>query len=160
MRYLLLSSEDGSRPIIEWPSGSDPQALALRQGAKIFEPCDSLEDAQRLRSNDQTGKWLGIRGAVNPSNPPPQRASRDVIAPMSERIAISPGIFIELKNGRAGSRGREESEVLPTVLFWLHRNPEHENCERVREWVQYKESQVEEDVRERRISAKRYELNA
>jgi hypothetical protein len=79
---------------------------------------------------------------------------------MSERIPIAPGFFIELKNGRAGSRGREESGVLPTVLFWLHKNPEHENCDRVREWVHQKEKQIEEDVREKRINAERDQLNA
>jgi hypothetical protein len=58
MRHLLLSCDDGTRPIIEWPSGSDPEALAQRHGATIFETCDSLDDAQRRRSKEQTGKVI------------------------------------------------------------------------------------------------------
>lgn len=56
--YLLLPCEDGTRPIIECPSGSDPEQLAQRHGATVFEPCDSLEEAHYRLSKDPNGKVI------------------------------------------------------------------------------------------------------
>jgi hypothetical protein len=56
MSHLLLSCEKGSRRIIEWPPGLDPEVLAKQHGAKIYEPCASLEEAQRRLFKDPNGK--------------------------------------------------------------------------------------------------------
>ncbi|HEV8041375.1 MAG TPA: hypothetical protein VGP62_21045 [Bryobacteraceae bacterium] len=56
MSHLLLSCEDGSRLIVECPPDSDPETLAQQNGARIYEPCDSLEDAERRLSKDPNGK--------------------------------------------------------------------------------------------------------
>jgi len=83
-----------------------------------------------------------------------------MLAPMGERIPIATGFFIELNNGRAINRSREESEVLPMVLFWLRTHPGDERYNLVEQWVEQKEKQIEDDVRERRINAKRDEISA
>ncbi len=53
---LLLSCEDGSRKIVECPTGADPEDIAERNGAKIYEFCESSEEAERRLSNDPNGK--------------------------------------------------------------------------------------------------------
>jgi hypothetical protein len=56
MSFLLLSCEDGSRKIIECPPGSDLEALAQQHGAKIYDLCDSQEEAERRLGKDPNGK--------------------------------------------------------------------------------------------------------
>ena len=64
-----------------------------------------------------------------------------------DRIPISEGFYIGFsKDGRAISRGREETEVLPGVLFWFRRNEGGQNYQLVEKWIQQKMKQIEEDA--------------
>jgi hypothetical protein len=58
--YLLLSSPDGSRPIVECPPGENPDEVAKNHGATIYEYCQSREEAEQRRAKDPNGKafWL------------------------------------------------------------------------------------------------------
>jgi hypothetical protein len=77
-----------------------------------------------------------------------------------ERIPISAGFYITFsKDGRSLSAGREESQVLPQVMFWLGMHDGDENYQLVEKWVEQKKKQVEEDVREHKIRLKREELS-
>ena len=80
---------------------------------------------------------------------------------MNERIPIITGFYIQFtKDGRALSRGLEESQALPTALFWLRTHEGDRNHQLVQRWVQQKQQQIVEDVREQRIKAMREEINA
>ena len=54
--FLILSCEDGTRKIIECPPGADPETLAQQHGTKIYDLCDSKEEAERRMTKDPNGK--------------------------------------------------------------------------------------------------------
>jgi hypothetical protein len=56
MAYLLLSRDNGTRPIVECPRGEDPEEVAKKHGAKIYDICPSKEEAERRLVKDPTGK--------------------------------------------------------------------------------------------------------
>lgn len=56
MSYLLLSLSDGTRRIVECPSGENPQEVSEKHGTKIYEFCSSREEAERRLAKDPTGK--------------------------------------------------------------------------------------------------------
>lgn len=56
MSCLLLSLPDGTRRIVECPSGEDPEEVAEKHGTTIYEFCSSREEAERRLAKDPTGK--------------------------------------------------------------------------------------------------------
>lgn len=78
-----------------------------------------------------------------------------IIAAMSERIGIAPGFYIQFSDGRAISRGREEADALPEVLFWLRTHSGHKNYELVEQWVELKRKQIQEDTQRAVVEIKR-----
>lgn len=44
------------------------------------------------------------------------------------------------------NRGRNEAEVVPTVLFWLRTHEGHKNHDLVKQWLAQKEIQMKEDI--------------
>jgi hypothetical protein len=78
-----------------------------------------------------------------------------MIAPMSQRIGIDAGFFIELKDGRATNRGLDESQVLPTVMAWLRTHQDDPQATLVKQWLEQKEKQVQADHQETILDIKR-----
>ena len=68
MRVLLLSLPNGTRKIVDLPSGSDPDIIAEGHGASIFEMCDSRKEAESRIAKDPNGN-------VSPSEKPSQKVS-------------------------------------------------------------------------------------
>lgn len=58
--YLLLSPPDGSRPIVECPSGESPDEVAKNHGATIYEYCQSRKEAEQRLAKDPNGKVLWL----------------------------------------------------------------------------------------------------
>jgi len=58
--FLLLSCENGQREIVEYPLGSDIDALAQQHGARIYDFCASKADAERRLAKNPNGKpfWI------------------------------------------------------------------------------------------------------
>lgn len=79
---------------------------------------------------------------------------------MSGRIGIAPGFFIELRDGQALNRGLEESQALPTVLFWLRTHRGDNNYDIVQQWAAQKEKQLREEFNEQVLDIKRDYVNA
>ena len=79
---------------------------------------------------------------------------------MNDRIPISTGFHIRFsKDGRALSAGREETQVLPEVRFWLYAHQGHENYGRVQQWCTQKENQIKEDMQDQQVVVRRKQLN-
>jgi Tol biopolymer transport system component len=75
---------------------------------------------------------------------------------MSQRLPIATGFFIELKDGRAISRGLEEAEVIPAVQFWLNTHQhDHSLHTLVKQWLEQKEKQVQAERQEAVLDTKR-----
>jgi hypothetical protein len=74
------------------------------------------------------------------------------------RIPIFRGFSLEFsRDGRALSHGLEEAHVLPAVENWLLGNKRHPDYELVREWLEQKNVQIDEDqklqsLREERLT--------
>ena len=80
---------------------------------------------------------------------------------MSERIPIGPGFYIAFsKDGRAVSRGLDDSSALPSVQHWLANNQDHKDRVRVEHWIRLKQEQIQQDVEQNRLRLKREELSA
>lgn len=78
----------------------------------------------------------------------------------NSRIPISEGFHIYFsKDGRALSRGLEESLVLPSVLFWLRTHKGKENYLSVEKWVGQKTKQLEAETLRQQRHTTRAEIN-
>jgi hypothetical protein len=53
---LILSCEDGSRRIVDVPVGSKPEDIAEKNGSRLFDLCDSRDEAIRRLANDPNGR--------------------------------------------------------------------------------------------------------
>ena len=76
------------------------------------------------------------------------------------RIPIWEGFSVQLKNGRAVAHGRDDTEAVELVQWWLRENKGHHACGDVENWLQQKQAQIRDEVEVHAARSKRAEVNA
>lgn len=56
MAHLLLSLPNGRHAIVGCPSDQNPEEVAEGHGARIYDYCDSKEEAERRLAKDPNGR--------------------------------------------------------------------------------------------------------